>query len=243
MLIRYATGHTVNERPTCDCLEPQYKNRRWPTLRLHSDRQDTGSDAWKRLLDLVDKAADDGRLDFEPAKELGWEQWWTIVELPRSIAKLKAVKRLKLYGSGLVRIPPEIGELGGLEEFDPYTSYRLHWLPYEITRCASLKDSRVSTRALYGNYKYRPPFPKLPQTDVDEVVPANCSVCRGKFAPSGPLQRWISLRVATDVLPLLVHACSDGCIARLPKPPDGYVQSAHAGGNNLRQPQQDEMYR
>ena len=156
---------------------------------------------------------------------------------------MKAVKRLRLYGSALVRIPPEIGEMSALEEFDPYTSYRLHWFPYEITRCPRLTDSRVSTSALYGNYKYRPPFPKLPQTNVDEAVPAGCSVCGGKFPPAGPRQRWISLLVATDVLPLLVHACSDGCIARLPQPADGYVPSPHAGGNSVRQPPQDEFYR
>jgi len=210
---------------------------------LHAERQDTTSDAWKQLLELVDEAADDGRSEFNPANELGWERWWTIVELPRSIAKLKAVRRLYLYRSALVRIPPEIGEMSALEEFDPYTSYRLHWFPYEITRCLNLNNSRVSTRALYGNYKYRPPFPKLPQTDVDEIVPAKCSVCGGKFSPSGPLQRWVSLRVATDVLPLLVHACSTGCVARLPRPAEGYVQSPHPGGNRIRQPTRDAFYR
>ena len=226
----------VNIKPACDCLEPQYRKRAWPTLRLHTDHQDAESDAWKRLLDLIEQAAEDGREEFAPASELGWEQWWTIVQLPRSIAKLKVVRRLYLYGSALVRIPPEIGELSALEEFDPYTSHRLHWMPYEITRCSNLKQSRVSTRALYGNYKYRPPFPRLPQTDVDEIVPSGCSVCRGKFPPTGPRQRWISLRVATDVLPLLVHACSDGCIAQLPQPAEGYVQSPHTGGNRVRQP-------
>ena len=60
---------------------------------------------------------------------------------------------MNLYGSGLVRIPPEVGEMTALEDFDPYTSYRLHWFPFEITRCPKLKDSRVSTRALYGNFK------------------------------------------------------------------------------------------
>ena len=30
-----------------------------------------------------------------------------------------------LYRSNLVRIPPEIGMMTSLEEFDPYTSYRL----------------------------------------------------------------------------------------------------------------------
>src|SRR4051794_934109 len=93
---------------------------------------------------------------------LGWEKYNQIVVLPPTIAKLKSVKVLSLYRSNLVRIPPEIGEMTSLEEFDPYTSYRLHWLPYEITRCQNLKRSRVSPRALFGNYKYRPPFPRLP---------------------------------------------------------------------------------
>jgi hypothetical protein len=33
--------------------------------------------------------------------------------------------------------------------------------PYEITRCTKLDQSSVSTRALYGNYKFRPPFLRL----------------------------------------------------------------------------------
>jgi hypothetical protein len=32
--------------------------------------------------------------------------------------------------------------MSSLENFDPYTSYRLHWLPYEITRCPNLRSSR-----------------------------------------------------------------------------------------------------
>ena len=64
-----------------------------------------------------------------------------------------------LYGSNLVRIPAEIGAMTSLEEFTPYTSYRLHWFPYELTRCPRLVRSTVSSSALYGNFKYRPPFP------------------------------------------------------------------------------------
>ncbi len=43
--------------------------------------------------------------------------------------------------------------VASLRVFEPYTSRRLHWFPYEITRCTSLRRSVVSTRALYGNYK------------------------------------------------------------------------------------------
>jgi hypothetical protein len=231
----------MNSRPTCDCLAPQDSNQLWPTLHLHKDHQDTGSEAWNRLLEAIERTAVDECEEFAPGTELRQEQWRTIVELPRTIAKLKNVKRLILYGSGLVRIPPEIGAMSSLEEFDVYTSYRLHWFPFEISRCIRLNKSRVSTRALYGNWKYRPPFPLLPQRDLDEIVPSNCSVCRGRFSPSGPLQRWISLRVGTDVLPLLVHACSAGCIAGLPQPAENYVQSPHLGGNNLRQPHGDQV--
>ncbi|MEU4090381.1 hypothetical protein [Streptomyces aureus] len=122
-----------------------------------------------------------------------------------------------LYGSNLVRIPPEIGAMTSLEEFTPYTSYRLHWFPYEIPRCRKLTRSTVSTRALFGNYKMRPPFPQL-QPSLDSVAdldPGNldprhwgatvthsCSVCDRPIEQSGLHQVWISLRMATYVLPL-----------------------------------------
>ncbi|RYF45648.1 MAG: leucine-rich repeat domain-containing protein, partial [Cytophagaceae bacterium] len=183
----------------------------WPPRTLNTTPQDTQCDAWKRMLDLVEQAAEDGRDDFRPSRELGWETWSQVITLPPTIAKLKSVKKLNLYGSNLVRIPPQIGEMTALEEFDPYTSYGLHWFPYEITRCPHLKGSTVSTRALYGNRNTHPPFPHLPSF-WPELTPLTCSVCNGPFPTSGPLQCWISLRVATDVLPLLVHACSIECI-------------------------------
>lgn len=43
-----------------------------------------------------------------------------------------------------------------------------------------------------------------------------CSVCDHPIAQVGLHQVWISLRVATDVLPLLVSACSSVCVAELP---------------------------
>ena len=88
--IHQARDDSFSDLPPCDCLEPQYESRRWGALRLHAEHQDTSSDAWKRLLDLIDRADDDGRAEFDPAAALGWGPWRTIVELPRSIAKLKA---------------------------------------------------------------------------------------------------------------------------------------------------------
>ena len=148
---------------------------------------------------------------------------------------MKAVKRLELTGTDLVYLPPESGEMACLEDIDTYTSYRLHWYPYEITRCPRLGKSTVSTRALYGNRKYRPPFPQLPSLSP-AWLPKTCSVCDGPLIDPAPHQVWISLPVATDVLPLLVHACSETCVARLPTPPEGYVDRPHRGGQALRQP-------
>jgi hypothetical protein len=204
-------------------------------VRFHTEQQDTDCAAWTRMLELVDEAADDEREVFWPARELAPEDRQRIVELPRSISKLAAVRSLRLYGSHLVRIPPEIGEMSNLEDIDVYTSHRLHWFPYEITRCRRLSASRVSTRSLYGNFKYRPPFPPLRDTDPLGGLPGCCSVCdlplADRFHPM-----WISLRIATDVLPLLVRACSRACVDRLPPPAHGYVPYPHTGGLSLEQP-------
>lgn len=136
-----------------------------------------------------------------------------------------------------------------LEVFEPYTSHRLHWYPYELTRCAKLADSTVSTRVLCGNFKFRPPFPKLRpvtgvgDTDLAALDPAvwgadavrTCSVCDGPI--QGELRQvWISCLVGTDVLPLLVNACSTACVAALPEPYPGYVPASHTGGPDIVQP-------
>lgn len=243
---------TTPDQPTCRCFhglyEPKGKERARP-VEFHIESQDTECDAWKRLCELVEEAASDEREEFEPAREVGWDAWIQIITLPPTIAKLKKVKRLNLYRSHLVRIPPEIGEMTALEVFDPYTSWRLHWYPYEITRCKNLRGSRVSTRVLYGNWKQRPPFPRLEAgMFAGRVEPAElplacsapdtrpCSVCGRPFKDRRQHRVWISLRVATDVLPLLVNACSDECIGELPTPPEQYVQLAHRGGPDLRQP-------
>ena len=244
----------VRRYPTCDCLSficfdhegaegeewEEQKSEDWGELKFHADEQGRNCDALSALEDYIDAIATEGGDEFDPKRGIGYELWGQIKTLPASIAKLQSVKRFALYGSALVRIPPEIGELSSLEEFTPYTSYRLHWFPYEITRCRKLERSTVSTRALYGNYKHRPPFPRLP-ANLAELAPRSCSVCSGPFRDDGPLQVWISLRVARDVLPLLVHACRAECISRLPKPAQGYIQQPHRGGLELDQPPANPM--
>lgn len=234
------------QRPSCDCFASET-----PTVTFHADQQDPTADGWKRLLDLIDQAAADGREAFDPREDIPDHEWSQIVTLPPTIGTLTAVKHFILYGSHLVRIPPEIGLMTSLEEFVPYTSDRLHWVPYEITRCANLKDSTVSTRCLYGNFKYRPPFPQLQPgrtTTHDLALHAldpgvwgaeairTCSVCDQPLADAGLYQVWISRWVGTDVLPLLVNACSEACIARLPPAADDYVPTPHRGGPHIVQP-------
>ncbi|GHA31047.1 hypothetical protein GCM10010329_63100 [Streptomyces spiroverticillatus] len=238
-------------RDECRCFD---QNRPHPRARVgfHAEQQDTSTAGWRRLLELVDEASADGREEFRPLVGLSPEERRQIITLPPSIAKLTAVKRFVLYGSNLVRIPPEIGAMTSLEEFTPYTSYRLHWFPYEITRCSKLAGSTVSTRALYGNYKLRPPFPRLQPphaaADLDlaeldarrwgATAMRSCSVCDRPIQQGGLHQVWISLRVATDVLPLLVNACSAACVTTLPRGAEDYVQVPHAGGN-VDQPASD----
>ncbi|MEV6605737.1 leucine-rich repeat domain-containing protein [Kutzneria sp. NPDC051319] len=217
----------------CYCLIHARK-RRPREVRFHPQRQDTDADGWLRLLELIDEAAADGRPEFAPLRELTEEQRGQVIELPPTIGRLTDVRKLVLYGSNLRSVPPEIGAMAGLWEFDPYTSYWLHWFPYEITRCPNLVASTVSTRALYGNVKFRMPFPAL---DGTKHVTATCSVCDGPIRQVH--QVWISLAVATDVLPLLVNACSPECVAALPRPPEGYVPTAHTGGLRVKQPPAD----
>ncbi len=224
----------VRSYATCDCLTRQ-PGGAWKEPRFHIEIQDTNSDAWRSLEAYIQQLAREGTDEFNPMRAIGPQKWEQILTLPRSIVTLQSVKFMSLYGSHLVRIPPEIGDMKSLEEFDPYTSYRLHWFPFEITHCTKLIRSRVSTRALYGNYKYRPPFPRLPEYSPD-LIPATCSVCRGALRDGYVHQFWISLRVATDVLPLLVNACSDECVGNLPAPESGYVRKPHQGGLKLYQP-------
>jgi hypothetical protein len=111
----------------------------------------------------------------------------------------------------------------------------LHLVPVAVVplRTNPLPEPRQehrSTRALYGNRDHRPPFPELFSTADPGEQP------RPHWARSGGMgslnsrslqhlrstvtdylhQVWISLRIATDVLPLLVNACSDSCLQALP---------------------------
>jgi hypothetical protein len=209
--------------------------------KIENDVQDRNSIAWQKLCEYIDKVAMDNTDEFLPRKALGNQLFSEIYTLPESISKLKKVKKVGLYGSQLKRLPPEIGEMEALEYLDPYTSYNLNWFPYEITNCKHLKDSRVSTRALFGNYKNRMKFPNLTKNPVKycgETV--KCSVCKQDMTYDKIQQLWITLEVGTDVLPLLANLCSKECEEKLPEPAKGYVKYPHKGGARLKQPSYEE---
>lgn len=204
---------------------------------IKNDVQDRNSQAWNKLRDYIDRIALEGGEEFAPLEELGPELFSQIYTLPETISKLKKVKKVRLYGSSLKRIPPEIGEMEAMEYFDPYTSYNLFWFPYEITNCKNLKSSRVSTSGLYGNFKNRKGFPDLADNPVRySGNTIKCSVCGKEMAYHQTNQLWISLWVGSDVMPLLVNLCSRDCEGKLPQPAEDYVEYAHKGGIALKQP-------
>lgn len=212
--------------------------------RIKNDVQDKNSLAWAKLCEYVDKVAQENGEEFAPFEAIGSELFAQIYTLPESISKLKNVKKVYLYGSKLKRIPPEIGQMESLEYFDPYTSYDLNWFPYEITNCKNLKHSRVSTRALFGNYKNRMGFPLLEHNPVRyDGTSLKCSVCKKEITYEETNQLWITLKVGTDVLPLLTNLCSKKCEEKLPESPKGYVSNPHKGGSNLKQPSTEEWER
>lgn len=219
-------AYLVQGRGDCRCL-----TSRGP--RLHDEPQDTESDGWKKVVEAIEQAGRESPTEFAPLRGLTPEEREQVITLPPTIGRLTSVRRLVLYGSALVRLPAELGALS-LDEFTPYTSYRLHWFPYELIR-SGYRDSTVSTRALFGNYKHRPRFPRLGPTR-GPALPRPCSVCRTDFDDRGEHRVWISLKVGTDVLPLLVNACSEACVASLPAPPADYVATPHRGGPDVRQP-------
>lgn len=201
------------------------------------DCQDRSTAAWKMLCEYVHIIAETNAVVFAPKDFLGPELFAQIYTLPETIATLKSVKKMKLYGSNIRRIPPEIGQMTSLDNFDPYTSYDLNWFPYEITNCKNLQDSRISTRALYGNYKNKKPFPDLTDNPVRYIGEnVYCSICSKELTYHQVNQVWISLGIGSDIVPLLANLCSHECGQSLPAPPPGYIPHAHKGGPDLKLP-------
>jgi hypothetical protein len=48
-------------------------------FKLHTEQQDVECDAWKRLLELVEVAAEDKREEFAPLRKMEQDDWWQII--------------------------------------------------------------------------------------------------------------------------------------------------------------------
>ena len=202
--------------------------------KIENSKQNRSTKAWLKLIEYVEIVRENELDEFSPREHLGNDLFKEIYTLPESIKELKKVKKIWLYGSSLTSIPPEIGSMESLEYFDPYTSYGLKWFPYEITKCKKLIDSKISTRALFGNYKNKKPFPDLSKNDFryySKIM--NCSFCGMQIEESNMEQYWISKYVGTDVIPLLVSVCSNSCkneIDEIEKDETYYINKCHKGG-------------
>lgn len=225
----------ITQRAHCSCLDAKTKSGRLCVPTLHCEAQDHNESGWKRTIELVTECEQAQATVLEPSAHMAWDDWLKVITLPADLGRLTAVRQIRLYGSHLRRLPAEIGRLTALEDLDIYTSYSLHWLPYEITRCANLRESRMSTRALYGNIKTKLPFPRL-AGPIETILPSTCSVCDRPFSGAKPQLLWLTLRIGTDVVPLLVHSCSKDCTLSLPKPPPGYYPGPHRGGGGVGMP-------
>jgi hypothetical protein len=215
----------------------QGKELIWKESEFHKDALCLDDGAWSRVLDLIERSKKSGVEVLDLGRDLDPADYSKLRTLPPEIGKLTKLKKLVIYGSNISYLPREIGGCESLVEFTPYTSYRLHWFPFEITRCSNLKKSCVSTRAIYGNRKLRTPFPDLSRTAWDWGN-QECSICgqRGDVT-----QYWISKVVATDVLPMLVSVCSDACLSKVGVGADGYLPTPHKGGLGLGQPKAEWM--
>jgi hypothetical protein len=234
-----AMAARVRQRQHCHCLDNRTKGGAPSVPNMHIELQDESLTGWNATVDLIARSAE-GQTDvFEPLAHVAWDDWIKVITLPASVATLAHVRKIRLYASHLRRLPPEIGRITALEDLDAYTSYSLHWLPYEVLRCKSLRDSRMSTRALYGNRKTLLPFPRLAQP-IEAVLPSTCSVCDRVFDRS-PHLFWTTQRVGTDYVPLLLHSCSKDCTLSVPNAPNGFFERPHKGGGGVGMPMAPEL--
>lgn len=219
----------------CSCLASKTKKGNPSVPNLHNEFQDQSVPGWEKCVTLVQQAAKSNATILEPSADISPIELCSVVTMPREISSLESLRELRLYGSHLQRLPPEIGQLKSLANLDVYTSYSLHWLPYEITRCRQLRETRMSTRALYGNYKTRLPFPRL-RDSIDTLTPETCSVCNKRFGNKKPQPYWTTLRIGTDNVPLLTHSCSTECTGSIPDAPEGFHTRPHKGGAGVGMP-------
>lgn len=250
----------ISDYPSCSCFDYYYgwekkffsgdfdeKGKRvgelpleWSAMVLHMEPRSNSQRALNIANEIILKSAKNGVKKLNLGSLMDRKDYLALNTLPDSIGELKDLETLILYGSNISHIPREICGCVNLRSFEPYTSYRLHWLPFEIKMCMKLESSCISTRALYGNYKLRPPFPCLSTNPWKWESGGNCcSICNTEKENLD--QYWISQNVATDVVPLLVSVCSKECFANLGESAMGYVCGPHKGGLSLKQPDSEVL--
>lgn len=246
----------ANSRRVCECFREFYSHEEsledieneqeydrlmketnfWKPHYFHNEPKSLTKRAWDVVCEIIHDAEQKDVLELSLSQLMDKEDYYALNTLPATIGNLKALRKLVLYGSNISWIPREISECENLRKFEPYRSYRLHWLPYEIKRCEKLIDSTISTKALYGNYKLRSPFPDLKQNkwgwDINNDL---CSICGEKS--TSIQQYWISEVVATDVVPLLVSVCGVNCLSKVGDYfLEDYICYPHQGGLMILQP-------
>ena len=257
---RYAdTPVAPMDYPKCNCFSEYYAREErldamesdeeykklenapfWSESILHVEDRSHSQRAWDIACEILAAAAKKGVKELNLGKIMDRPDFMALSTLPESIGELKDLETLILYASNISSIPREIKGCESLRSFQPYTSYRLHWLPYEIRLCRNLTDSCISTRALYGNYKMRPPFPNLRVCQWKWHTGGDyCSICDS--VTENLEQYWISQVVATDVVPLLISVCSKECLGMVGESAQNYVQGPHRGGLELPQPSANWM--
>src|SRR5262245_61076897 len=108
----------ITVRQHCGCLSNRGKKGRPSVPNLHIEPQDASAPGWSQTIDLVQAATADQSSTFEPSAQMAWEDWIGVITLPSQISLMHALKELRLYGSHLRRLPPEIGGMSALENLD-----------------------------------------------------------------------------------------------------------------------------
>ena len=143
---------------------------------------------------------------------------WPDRSVPSTIAGTHNHPRVRAAEvSGLIAIPLRLADQAALP-FSPVHLEAAPLTPSPIAKCLELTDSGVTPATCTATTRPHA-LSRLAAEAPDRLDPATVQLYDGPFPSSRPIQRWISLWVATDVVPLLVHSCSDRCIDALPQPP------------------------
>lgn len=157
---------------------------------------------------------------------------------PRNSLDLKGEERF--INPSLLAVDSLLGALARQDDdawtdVESQTIHSIHLVPAPVRDPSMHAATRQHSQhaALYGNSRTRYEFPPLGSTP-NALRP--CSVCARAFEDLGKHRVWITALVGTDVLPLLVNACSESCIEQLPTPAENHVSHPHRGGPAVVQP-------